>query len=350
MKNRMFLAALALALILSGSRPAKADILEQIVVQVNSDIITLSQYNREKEVLLQAMRTRFQGADLAQRYEAARKNILSALVDEMLLVQRAKEYGFTEDLDLEANSYLEDLMKQNNIPNIDALKQEMARSGVSYDDYMENLKRQILVSRVKGAIIRQKIKVMSSEVDQYYKDHIADFTQPEQVELEEIVLYTKDRDKAEVQRRIQTAYSELQAGQKFEDLAKSFSEGATAAQGGNIGLFPIPALSATISAAIKPLQPGQVTGILEADFGYQIIRLVRRVEPVQQPLEDVRKDIENKIFAVRLEPVMAEYLKELRRESYIFVFPEFRADYNPPPDTAAPAQPPPAPAPAPPQK
>ena len=268
-------------------------------------------------------------------------------MDEILLVQKAKEYGFTEDLDLEANAYVEDLMKQNNIPSVDALKQEMARSGVRYDDYMDNLKRQILVSRVKGAMIRQKIKIMSTEIEQYYKDHVADFTQPEQVELAEIVLYTKDKDKDEVQRRIQAVYSEIQAGQKFEDLAKNFSEGSTAAQGGNIGLFPVPTLSATVSAAVKPLQPGQTTGVLEADFGYQIIRLIRRVEPVQQPLEDVRKDIENKIFATRLEPVLADYLKELREQSYIFVFPEFRADYNPPADTAAPSQPPPAPAPPP---
>ncbi len=349
MKNRLFLAALALALLMAGSRPARTEVIEQIVVQVNSDIITLTQFNREKEALFQAMRTRYQGADLNQRYQDACKNILSALVDEILLVQKAKEYGFTEDLDLEANSYVEDLMKQNNIPSLDALKQEMVRSGVRYDDYMENLKRQILVSRVKGAIIRQKIKIMSTEVEQYYKDHVADFTQPAQVELEEIVIYTKDRDKAEVQRRIQAIHSEIQAGQRFEDLAKSFSEGSTAAQGGNIGLFPVPALSASVAAAVKPLQPGQTTGILEADFGYQIIKLVRRVDPVQQPLEDVRKDIENKIFATRLDPVMADYLKELRQQSYIYVFPEFRADYNPPADAAAASQPPPA-APVPPKK
>lgn len=345
MRNKKILAALALALVLAGSRPARAEILEQIVVQVNSDIVTLTQFNREKEALFQAMRARYQGADLNQRYQDACKNVLSALVDEILLVQKAKEYGFTEDLDLEANSYVEDLMKQNNIPSVDALKQEMARSGILYNDYMENLKRQILVSRVKGAIIRQKIKIMSAEVDQYYKDHVADFTQPEQVELAEIVVYTKDRNKAEIQQKIQAIYSELQAGQKFEDLAKSFSEGSTAAQGGNIGLFPVPALSATVSAAVKSLQPGQFTGVLEADFGYQIIQLVRRVEPVQQPLEDVRKDIENKIFATRLDPVMTDYLKELRQQSYIYVFPEFRADYNPPADTAVSSQPPPAPAP-----
>ena len=345
MRNKKILAALALALVLAGSRPARAEILEQIVVQVNSDIVTLTQFNREKEALFQAMRARYQGADLNQRYQDACKNVLSALVDEILLVQKAKEYGFTEDLDLEANSYVEDLMKQNNIPSVDALKQEMARSGILYNDYMENLKRQILVSRVKGAIIRQKIKIMSAEVDQYYKDHVADFTQPEQVELAEIVVYTKDRNKAEIQQKIQAIYSELQAGQKFEDLAKSFSEGSTAAQGGNIGLFPVPALSATVSAAVKSLQPGQFTGVLEADFGYQIIQLVRRVEPVQQPLEDVRKDIENKIFATRLDPVMTDYLRELRQQSYIYVFPEFRADYNPPADTAVSSQPPPAPAP-----
>jgi peptidyl-prolyl cis-trans isomerase SurA len=346
MRNNKIQAVLLTALfVLAGSRVPRAEILEQIVVQINSDIVTLTQYNNEKEALFQALRSRYQGEELNRRYQDMVKNILPAMIDEILLVQKAKEFGMTEDLDLEANSYVEDLMKQNNIPSLDALKQEMARSGVRYEDYMDNLKRQILVSRIKGAILHQKIKVMSDEVEKYYQEHEAEFTQPEQVELEEIVIYTKEHDKGEVERRMQAIAQELAAGQSFTELAKNFSEGSTAAQGGNIGLFPVNALAPKVADALKSLQPGQTTGVLEMDFGYQIIRLIKRVDPVKKPLEDVRKDIENRVFQSRLDPVMADYLKELRQQSYIYVFPEFRADYDPQPDSAAAAKPPEAPAP-----
>lgn len=330
MPTRLRHLTLAAFLGLTGLSWAGAEIVEQIVAQVNNEIITFTQFNREKEALYQALRAQnLKGEELEQRYQKISKSILAKLVEELLLMQKAKEYGFTEDLDLEANAYVEDMMKENSIPSLDILKQEMRKAGVEYNDYVENIKRQILVNRIKGAIFHRKIKIMTGDVEQYYQSHLAEFTLPEKVELEEIVLYTKDKDKAEVRRRIDSILAELQAGQNFSEMAKAMSEGPTAKEGGNIGEFPVPSLSKIMSGAIANLQPGQFSAVMEMDFGFEILRLAKRAPARQLPLEEIRKDVENRIFNQRLEPVMKEYLKELAAESYIQVMPEFQSEYQP---------------------
>lgn len=329
MRNRA-LAALA-GLLLAGLIPGwiRGEVIEQIVAQVNNDIITLTQYNREKDTVLKQMRGRYQGDELTARYNETVKQILPSLINELLLIQKANEYGMSEDLDLEANAYLEDLMKQNSIPNMDALKQEMARAGIVYADYYENLKRQILVSRIRGAIVRQRIKVMTGEVEKYYQDNVQEFTTPEQVELAEIVLYTKDKNADEVRARINQVHQELQAGQAFTDLAKAFSDGPSAKDGGNIGTFPLSNLTPAIREVVQTLQPGQNSRVLEMEFGFEILQLVKRTAAVQRPLEEVRRDVEEKLFRIRLEPVMKEFMAELRKQAYVYVFPEYRGDYDP---------------------
>jgi peptidyl-prolyl cis-trans isomerase SurA len=329
MRNKT-LAALA-GLLLAGLATgwARGEVIEQIVAQVNNDIITLTQYNTEKQNLLKQMSGRYQGEELTARYTVAVKQILPTLINELLLIQKANEYGMSEDLDLEANAFLEDLMKQNSIPTLEALKQEMARAGIDYKDYYESLKRQILVSRIRGAIVRQRIKVMTGEVEKYYQDHIQDFTVPEQLELAEIVLYTKDKNPAEVRARIDQVHQELQAGQSFAELAKAFSEGPSAQEGGNIGTFAVSNLAPAIREVVQSLQPGQHSRVLEMDFGFEILQLVKRTAALQRPLDEVRREVEDQLFRTRLDPVMKEFLEELRKQSYVYVFPEFRGDYDP---------------------
>lgn len=327
MQNRGFLAAVLFLGI--AVTPAAGAIVEQIVAQVNSDIVTLTQLNREKDSLFQALRARYQGDELNKQFTELSKNVLPALIEELLLVQKAKDFGMAEDLDLEANAYLEDLMKRNNIPNLDALKQEMQRSGMEYINYYENLKREILVNRIKGAIVRQKIKIMKGDLDSYYQEHLLEFTIPEKVELAEIVVYKKDKKPEEVVRKINDVARELQAGQDFHALAKALSEGPTAAEGGNIGSFSLNTLSPAVAQAVAKLEPGQTSGIIDADFGSEIIRLVSRVQAQQRSLEDVRQEVEDKLFRTRLDPVMKDFLKELKQDAYIYVFPEFQQEYNP---------------------
>lgn len=317
----------ALLLVTATPLAVRGEVIEQIVAQVNNDIVTLSQFNREKDGLFQALKSRYSGKDLDQQYAEATRQILPLLVDELLLMQKAKEFGFGKDLELEANAYVDDLMKKNSLPNLDALKQAMAAEGVDYKDYMENLKRQILVNRVKGAVIRQRVKILSDDVTQYYRQHSADFGTPESVELEEVVLYTKDKKKEQVDIRAREAADKLKQGFPFAEIAKTYSEGPTASQGGNIGSFPVASLAAPIRNAVKDLKEGQTSGLVETDYGYEIIRLVKRTASRAREIGEVKGEIEDRIFRERFDPVMKDYMSELRSESHIEIFPEFQSYY-----------------------
>jgi len=330
MRNRPMVAPFFVALLLLGLTPRVfGEIVEQIVAQVNSDIITLTQYNQEIEAVEREMQARFQGEEREQRRAEIMSRLLPSLIDELLLIQKAEEFGMAEDLDLEANAFMEDMMKRNNIPSMDILKQEMAKAGVQYSEYYANLRKQILVNRLKGAMVRRKVKIMSSDIEDYYNSHIADYTIPETVHLQEIVMYTEGKDPMEVRRRMEEVRAKLFQGKKFEEIAKVHSEGATADRGGDIGSFPVPSLSPLISQAVSQLDDGEYSDIMELDFGYEIIRLVKRTPPKKRPMGEVRDEIEDKLFRDKINPILDEYLEELKKESYIYVHPDYRHLYDP---------------------
>jgi len=329
MRNRLLLVILLFSVFLLFSYWARGEVLEQIVAQVNNSIITLTQYNQEKDSIYKELQMRYKGEEFEEKYNRAKKMLLPHLIDELLLIQKAEEFGMAEDLELEANAYVEDMMKKNNIPNLDALKQEMARAGIQYSDYYSNLRKQILVSRLKGAMVRQKVKIMTDDIEKYYNDHIEKYTIPETVELEEIVMYTEDKEESEIRIKMEDVRRKLFQGKNFNELAKVDSDGPTAEKGGNIGSFPISSLSPIIAKAVAGLKEGQTSDIIHADFGFEIVRLVKRTMPQKRPLKDVRDEIEDQLFRGQINPILNNYVEELKEESYIFVFPEFQKDYDP---------------------
>lgn len=321
--------ALVVALVAGAGVFARAEVLEQIVAQVNGEIITLSEYTREKNMVYQMMRGQFTGQELTRRYTEALGQILPNMVNEILLLEKAKEYGFTTDLDLEARQFVEDMMKRERIPNLEALKQEMSKQGITYSQYFEGLKKQILLNRMRGAIVRQRVKVMKDELEKYYKEHAEEFSLPAKVELEEIVIYSKDKTRDQLKAKSAEVEGRLKGGEAFAEVAKALSEGPTAAQGGKIGSFATNALSSTIGKAITGLGPGQTAGPLETDYGMVVVRVTALTPSQIKPFDEVKDKIEDDIFRVKVGPVIEAYVKELREEAYINVSPEFRADYNP---------------------
>ncbi|MBP7866371.1 MAG: peptidyl-prolyl cis-trans isomerase [Acidobacteria bacterium] len=321
--------ALLAALVAGAAISARAEVLEQIVAQVNGEIITLSEYTREKNMVYQMMRSQFTGQELTRRYAEALGQILPNMINEILLLEKAKEYGFSTDLDLEARQFVEDMMKRERIPNLEALKQEMSKQGITYSQYFEGLKKQILLNRMRGAIVRQRVKVMKDELEKYYKEHANEFALPAKVELQEIVIYSKDKTRDQLKAKAAEVETRLKGGEAFEEVAKALSEGPTAAQGGKIGSFATNALSATIGKAITGLGPGQTAGPLETDYGMVVVRVTALTPSQLKPFDEVKDQIEDDIFRVKVGPVIETYVKELREDAYINVSPEFRADYNP---------------------
>ncbi len=304
-------------------------VVECIVAQVNKDCITLSRLNKELSRLKQYLKSKYQGAEYEKELKKSESKLLNNIIDEMLLLQKAKEMGMDEDLDLEAESIRDRIMKDYGVPSLDALKESLRRRGITYDEYMENLKKQILIGRIRGAVLHRNVKILSEDVKKYYEGHKDEFRVPALYHLREIVVYTKDKKDEVAKKKIEDAFNELKEGKDFKAVAINFSEGATAKNGGDLGEFKLSELSPQIAKVVKNLKVGSYSGIIKTDFGYEIVQLVSKKDSYIKPFKEVKDKIENKLFNKESGPAMKKYIKELRSESYIYVFPPYRKYYTP---------------------
>ncbi len=325
-KMRKYIVILLFVMLLVSTSYGK--VVECIVAQVNKDCITLSRLNKELSRLKQFLKSKYSGAEYKEKLKESESKLLNNIIDEMLLLQKAKEMGMDEDLDLAAESIRDKIMKDYGVPSIDALKESLRQRGITYDEYMDNLKKQILMSRIRGAILHRDVKILSEDVKKYYENHKKEFMVPALYHLREIVVYTKGKKESMAREKIEKALSELKMGKDFKTVAINFSEGATAKNGGELGEFKLSELSPKIRDVVKNLKVGEYSGIIKTNFGFDIVQLVSKKDSYIKPFNDVKDDIENKLFNEKSEPAMKKYIKKLRSESYIYVFPPYRKYYS----------------------
>ena len=319
-KRPALVTCLIIGLAASGNAPnllAQRKVLEKIVARVNDDIITLSEYNNELNRMRAELSRAYQGEELEKEYAKQKENALENIIQNKLLVQKAKEMGFGGKIDLEVSSYIESFRKQNNIPDARSLEQALAQAGMTMSQWREEIKNSILQEALIGTFVQSKVVTTDEEIQKYYDGHKAEYSKPAEVEVAEIIFYLEGNRDADVQAKAEAALQRLKAGEDFAEVAKKSSEGPTAQQGGNIGTFKFGTMAADIQKAVFALSGGQYTGVLKTKFGYQILKVVSKKESELVPLADVKKNIQGRIYYEKYRPLLERFLKEVRDESYV---------------------------------
>ena len=76
------------------------------------------------------------------------------------------------------------------------------------------------------------------------------------------------------------------------------------------------------------MEKGEVSGIIETEYGLQILKVVSKKEPHKRPLEEVSSEISQELYRIKAEPGLKEFLDEVQEQSYIYVAPEYREEYD----------------------
>lgn len=320
MKPRLSHGVLVGVLLLSGSSLAETTTFEEIICRVNNDIITKSEY--EEAVNLLKLRTRSQqklsGEELAQAVRKGEKDLLKNMIEERLLVQKAVELGMTADTDV--IKYLDRLRKENNLPSIEILEQEMRGQGINPVEFRKRIKEQSLKEQVLGREVYYRIQVSTAEIKTFYEANREKFDRPEQVRLQEILVATNGEDPSEVEQRRKKAEEVLQkarGGEVFGDLVAEYSEGPAAKMRGDLGFFRRGMLLKEVEDIVFSLRRGQITDILEGQGGFRIFKVIEKNTAGIQPLDLVKDQIRNKLVEDKAIPAVRKYMETLRRQSYI---------------------------------
>lgn len=320
MKPRICHGVLAGVLLLSGTSLAETTIFEEIICRVNNDIITKSEYEEAANLLklrVQA-KTKLSGEELAQAVREGEKDLLKNMIEERLLVQKAVELGMTADTDV--IKYLDRVRKENNLPSIEALEQEMRRQGINPPEFRKRIKEQSQKEQVLGREVYYRIQVSTEEIKTFYEANREKFDRPEQVRLQEILIASNGKDPSEVEQRRKKAEEALEkarGGELFGDLVAQYSEGPTAKQAGDLGFFRRGMLLKEIEEMVFSLRRGQITDIVEGQGGFRIFKVIEKNTAGIQPLDVVKDQIRNKLVEDKAAPAVVKYMEKLRRQSYI---------------------------------
>ncbi len=294
----------------------------QIVARVNDRVITNSDIARAQAQLAQDSR---QGNWSLEQYNHAEKNLLRDLIDQQLLLSKGKQLGITGDTELIKR--LDDIRKQNHLSSLEDLEKAVEQQGTSYEDFKANIRNSIVTQQVVRDEVGSKMQMSQTDIQKYYNEHQDAFTQPESVHLNEILIPTNASPTSDqltaAEAKANEVEAKLKAGGSFANLAKQYSGGPTAQEGGDLGEFKRGALAKVLEDQTFDLPIGGYTKPIRTRQGYIILQTTSHNPGGTQPLQKVEPQIEQTLYMQQIQPAVRRYLTRLRNEAYIDIRPGF---------------------------
>jgi peptidyl-prolyl cis-trans isomerase SurA len=305
----------------------------EIIARVNDQIITRSDYERAmNEMDAEARR---HGASM-QEISAGHNDLLRNLIDQQLWLSKGKELGITGETDLIKR--LNEIRKQSNLESMEDLEKAAKEQGVSFEDFKANIRNSIITQQVMRQEVGKRIQFTPGEAQRYFEQHKQEYVRPESVTLAEILVSTgtpapaaadgvtppEDAQKlAAAKAKAEDIEAKLHAGGDFAQLARTFSDGPTAAQGGDLGQFQRDKLAKVLEDKTFALKAGEFTAPIRTKQGYIILKVVQHVYGGVPQFKDVEDQVEENFYMARMEPAMRDYLTTMREQAFIDIKPAY---------------------------
>jgi len=313
--------ALLIAATLPMAIAADVRVVEEIAAKVNGDIITRGELESQKRDLERGLRGEgLNGQKLQDEIRSYATNALRDHIDQLLLVQKAKDLNI--NVDPEVTRELADIQVRQKISDPDQFKAFIQeQTGMSYEDYRDKLKRQMLSQRVIGQEVGYRITFPEADLRKYYEEHKTDYVRKEQVFLSQILISTEGKNPEQVaaaEKKAKDIVARARKGEKFSDLVRENSDDPeTARTGGSLPPYERGLMAKNMEDVVFKEKKGFVTDPFKTGQGFVILRVDERFEAGQASFEEVRSEIQEQMARPRMEPRIREFLTRLRTEAFL---------------------------------
>jgi len=301
---------------------------EEIIARVNNEIITRSEYEKSLNSAEEDARQDCQGKCTPEQLKAEidqrQKTSLRDLIDQSLLVQRAKDMGVSVEPELIKR--LDAIRTQNKIESMEELEKAVTSQGLNWEDFKNNIRSTLLTQRVISSEVGSHITISDEEISKYYEAHKKEYVRPEQVALREIEVSTQGKKPEEIpdlKKKAETTLQRIKDGEDFGEMAKRFSDSKTKTQGGFLGMYKRGELSKELEDKVFNMKKNELTEVTETKQGFLILQVLEHYDEGEQSLAKVKSEIMDKLYGARMEPAMREYLKTLREQSFVVIKPGY---------------------------
>ena len=163
-------------------------VVEEIIARVNNEIVTRTEYARSRDQLKQDIQQQ-DAANADRVFGEKQRDVLRDLIDQQLLLQKGKDLGITGDTELVKR--LDEMRKQMNLESMEDLEKAATTQGISYEEFKQNLRNQIITQRVIGQEVGSHLSLNKDDTKKFYEEHMAEMQRPEQIRLSEILIAPK---------------------------------------------------------------------------------------------------------------------------------------------------------------
>jgi parvulin-like peptidyl-prolyl isomerase len=314
MNKKLAVGIMCLALA-GGPSVAAAQVVEEIVAVVNDDIITLSQYRQYHDSVYQMLRQQFQGEEFDKQYEKTKGEMLNTMVTDLLLLQSAKEKQF--NVNEQVKSAISNIKKENNLDSDQQLRAALQGQGMDYDQFVKQIEENLMRQAVVLSEVDRSIVVDEAEVVRYFRAHPQEFVEPEAFKLRGIYLASEGRSREELEAKRQVILDRHKAGADFGALAGELSDSPLKENQGDLGLIEKGHLDKTLTQAVEKLKPGEISSWVQAKNGWYLLKLEEKRDSRPRAFEEVKKDVEQKLFLEQRGKKLDDYLKQIKEKSYV---------------------------------
>jgi len=296
---------------------SSAEMMSGIAAVINDEPITTYDVEKEQAGMEKesGKKSVLDGKAKAQLREAA----LTSMINRKLISQKIKELDI-KVTDEEVKQAIEDVKKQNNITQ-DALLAALKNQGVSFEEYKKQLKEQLERLRLVSQEVRAKIQVSEKDMREYYNAHPEKFQKDETLHARQIFFKVPEGATEAERKRIAatatTVLVEARNGKNFAELAKKYSDDASAKDGGDLGTFKKGEMLPEFDNVLSKLKPGEVSDVFDTQSGLHIVRLEGRSQGELVPFENVKNELDEALYKKKSEERFNQWLADLRKSASI---------------------------------
>jgi peptidyl-prolyl cis-trans isomerase SurA len=298
---------------------SRGEVVERIVALVNNEVITLSELEEAGARLFHQVKETTLPSERAEKLKKAREEILDQLIENKILEQEIKKRK-VEVPDRDVDAAIADIMKQNRMTEND-LKAALAKEGMTYSVYRRHLRDDLGKMRLVNWEIKSKIVLKEEDLRKIYQEKIKEFTDPLEVKVQQIFLPfppgATDEQIRVIVTEVETLLKKIRAGEDFTNLAKEYSRGPEAREGGVLGFFKHNELIPELEKAAFSLKVGEVSDVMKGPEGVHILRVMERKGGEPKPFAEVQNRIREAKLMEEAEQKFKEWMKTLKGKSYI---------------------------------
>lgn len=250
-----------------------AEPLDKVVAVVNDNVITASELDSQMEVLRQQIRAK--KMELPSD-DVLRKQVLQHLIDVDIQLQLAKRNEITIDT-TELDEAIVRIAENNKI-SLTQLREEVIKQGLAWDDYRENIRKEMLMNRLQQRAVGKDIVISTQQVTDYLKTASHQENTNQTYHLQNIVIPVPEEPTTgqlnKAKEKAQSLLSKIKQGDDFNRMAIAESSGEYALEGGDLGERHLAELPEVFAQKVITMKIGDVVGPIRTGNGFQLIKLV----------------------------------------------------------------------------